>query len=246
MEKGLWSRGRDGRGLIAGSAAVAFLIVVAATITPPDPEVRLPREYRLAGLIERQDAAAEQLRAETAELRSQVARLRSRAAERQQESAAVEQALRIANREAGLVAVSGPGIRVALTDSDLSESPSGNVNDLVIHSEDVRAVINALWRSGAEAIAVNRQRLVTTSAVVCVGNTLLVNGTVHSPPYVAEAIGANRERFEADPLVSRFRREAVAFRLGFSVEGVRDLDLPAFDGAVSFKHAEPGPQKSFG
>ena len=246
MEKGLRSQASDGRGLIAGSAAIAFLIVVAATITPPDPEVRLPREYRLAGLIERQAAAAEQLRTEVSDLRNRVARLRSRAAERQEESAEVEQALRIASREAGLVAVSGPGIKVSLTDSDLSESPSGNVNDLVIHSEDVRAVINALWRSGAEAIAVNNQRLVNTSAVVCVGNTLLVNGTVHSPPYVAAAIGANRERFESDPLVSRLRREAVAFRLGFSVEGARNLELPAFDGAVSFNHAEPGPEKSFG
>ncbi|MBW3537647.1 MAG: DUF881 domain-containing protein [Actinobacteria bacterium] len=246
METGVRSQALGGRGLLAGCAAIAFLVVIAATITPPDPEVRLPREYRLAGLIERQEDVVEQLKVDVAELRDSVAELRSQVAARQEASADMEQALRIASREAGLVAVSGPGITVSLTDSDLSESPSGNVNDLVIHSEDVRAIVNALWRAGAEAISMNDQRLVNTSAVLCVGNTLLVNGTVHSPPYVARAIGADRERFESDPLVRRLRREAVAFRLGFAVEGARNLELPAFDGAVSFSHARPGAEKSFG
>ena len=130
---------------------------------------------------------------------------------------------------------------VSLSDSDLVESPSGNVNDLVIHSEDVRAVVNALWRAGAEAMSVNGQRLVGTSAVVCVGNTLLVNGTVHSPPYVVTAIGAERSRFDADPLMRRLRREAVAFRLGFSAESAADLEVAGFEGAVAFTHARPVP-----
>ena len=235
--------GRPGVALLIGSAAVAFVVVVAATLTPPDAEVRLPRQYRLAGLIERQQATAEQLRAEVADLREEVERLGSSAAARQQASAELEQALEVLGRQAGLSPVAGPGLTVSLSDSDLTESPSGNVNDLVIHSEDVRAVVNALWRAGAEAIAVNGQRLVGTSAVVCVGNTLLVNGTVHSPPYVAAAIGADRSRFDGDPLMRRLRREALAFRLGFSVESVPELRVSGFEGAVSFGNARPAPPK---
>jgi uncharacterized protein YlxW (UPF0749 family) len=67
-------------------------------------------------------------------------------------------------------------------DSSLRQLPTGNLNDLVIHSQDVQAVVNGLWKAGAEAVAINGQRLVSTSAVLCVGNTLLLNGTVHSPP----------------------------------------------------------------
>ena len=232
---------RPGLGLLLGAAAVAFVVVVAATLAPPDPEVRLPRQYRLAGLIERQQAGAEQLRAEVAELRRRVESLGSSAAAREQASADIEEALEILGRQAGLAPMSGRGVVVSLSDSDLVESPSGNVNDLVIHSEDVRAVVNALWRAGAEAMSVNGQRLVGTSAVVCVGNTLLVNGTVHSPPYVVTAVGAERSRFDTDPLMRRLRREAVAFRLGFSAESASDLRVAGFEGAVAFKHARPTP-----
>ena len=232
---------RPGLGLVFGTAAVAFVVVVAATMVPPDPEVRLPRQYRLAGLIERQQAGAEQLRAEVADLRARVELLSSSAAARQQASADIEEALEILGRQAGLAPMSGRGVVVSLSDSDLVESPSGNVNDLVIHSEDVRAVVNALWRAGAEAMSVNGQRLVGTSAVVCVGNTLLVNGTVHSPPYVVTAIGAERSRFDTDPLMRRLRREAVAFRLGFSAESASDLRVGGFEGAVAFNHARPAP-----
>ena len=235
--------GRPGIALLLGSAAVAFVVVVAGTLTPPNAEVRLPRQFRLAGLIERQQATAEQLREEVADLRAEVERLGSTAAAREQASAEVEQALEVLGRQAGLSPVSGPGLRVSLSDSDLVESPSGNVNDLVIHSEDVRAVVNALWRAGAEAIAVNGQRLVGTSAVVCVGNTLLVNGTVHSPPYVAAAIGASRSKFDGDPLMRRLRREALSFRFGFSVEEAPQLRLAGFEGAVSFGSARPTPPR---
>ena len=240
MENELGSR-RSGLGLVLGTAGVAFVVVLAATVAPPDPEVRLPRQYRLAGLIERQQATAEQLRAEVAGLRASVEVLGSEAAEREHASAEIEEALGILGRQAGLAPMSGPGLIVSLSDSDLTESPSGNVNDLVIHSEDVRAVVNALWRAGAEAIAVNGQRLVGTSAVVCVGNTLLVNGTVHSPPYVATAIGADRSRFDSDQLMRRLRREAVSFRLGFSVESASALRVDGFEGAVAFAHARPAP-----
>jgi uncharacterized protein YlxW (UPF0749 family) len=129
---------------------------------------------------------------------------------------------------------------VSLSDSDLERSPSGNVNDLVIHSEDVRVVLNGLWKAGAEAIAVNRQRVVGTTAVVCVGNTLLINGTVHSPPYVLEALGADSERFADDPSVAALARDATAFRLGFQVGEIAELTLPAYDGAVAFRHARSG------
>lgn len=222
-----------------GCAAVGFVVAVAAVVAPPDPSLRLPREYRLAGLIERQQANTAQLRAQLADLRTQVAQLSSEAAGREQLTEELETHLDTLAVQAGLSAVRGPGLRVALADSDLTRSPSGNVNDLVIHSEDVRTVVNALWRSGAEAVALNGQRLVGTSAVVCVGNTLLVNGTVHSPPYVAEAVGAVRSRFEADPGVKTLKRDAIGFRLGFSVETLDGARIPAFDGAVTFTRARP-------
>src|SRR5205807_3215780 len=119
---------------------------------------------------------------------------------------------------AGLEAVRGPGLKITLDDSSLGRPASGNVNDLVIHSQDVQAVVNAVWRAGAEAVAINGQRLVGTSAVLCVGNTLLLNGSVHSPPYEVTALGASRDAFETDQLVQKLHNDADAFGLRFSVE----------------------------
>jgi uncharacterized protein YlxW (UPF0749 family) len=138
-----------------------------------------------------------------------------------------------------LVALRGPGVQVTLDDSLLDEAPTGNVNDLVIHSQDVQGAVNALWRAGAEAIAINGQRLVGTSAVLCVGNTLLLNGTVHSPPYEISAIGAQKGRFDDDPLVRRLRDDANAFGIQFSAAGVDSLDVPAYSGSTAFTYATP-------
>nr|MDQ3756861.1 DUF881 domain-containing protein [Actinomycetota bacterium] len=156
-----------------------------------------------------------------------------------QGAGAREQELQDATLVAGLAPMRGPGLRIVLDDSEKDESPSGNVNDLVIHSQDVQAVVNALWRAGAEAVAINGQRLVGTSAVLCVGNTLLLNGTVHSPPYTAIAVGAGRDRFEADRLVRRLHDDAKAFGLRFSVTREPALEVPAYRGATNLHYARP-------
>lgn len=145
----------------------------------------------------------------------------------------------------GLVPAEGPGLVVTLDDSSLRESPSGNLNDLVVHSQDVPAVANGLWSAGAEALAVNGQRLVPTSALLCVGNTLLINGTVHSPPYRFTAIGADlRERFLADPLVERFRDDAGRFQLGFEVEEREGVTVPAYPGTTTVRYARLNSERS--
>ena len=62
-------------------------------------------------------------------------------------------------------------------------------DDLVVHQQDVQAVVNALWPGGAEAMQIMDQRVITTSAVRCVGNTLILQGRVYSPPFQITAIG---------------------------------------------------------
>ena len=64
--------------------------------------------------------------------------------------------------------------------------PEGvGVDDIVVHQQDVQAVVNALWSGGAEAMMVMDQRLISTSAVRCVGNTLILQGRVYSPPFAS-------------------------------------------------------------
>ena len=217
--------------------AIGFLAMTAARSHPASPEARLPRQYRLAALIERQQRNAGDLRAEVERLRNEVAA--ASLGPDKADAGARTAALRSSEIAAGLKKVRGPGMRVELADSSLADSPSGDINDLVIHSGDVQAAVNALWQSGAEAMSINGQRLVSTTAVVCVGNTLLLNGTVHSPPYVISALGADRNKFEADELVTQLREDAKNFGLKLSIHNVNSVTIPAYDGSTAPKYARP-------
>lgn len=230
---------RAGPLLVLACVLLGFLGAVVVRSRPADPESRLPDSYRLAGLIERQQRTTARLKADVQDLRRQVEDLAEQGAGRQEGSAALRSRFDQVSMVAGLVAVRGPGLRVSLDDSNLEEAPSGNVNDLVIHSQDVQAVVNALWRAGAEAVSINGQRLVGTSAVLCVGNTLLLNGTVHSPPYVISAVGAGRDRFEADSLVKRLRHDADLYGLRVAISRVEGLEVPGFKGSTVLRFARP-------
>lgn len=220
-------------------ALLGFLAVTVVRTPSADPETRLTREYRLADLIERQQRSTGDLRRQVETLRAEVDSVRTTQAGGEAQAARREGQLTELGVAAGLVAVTGPGVRVTLDDSELDQAPTGNLNDLVVHSQDVQAVVNALWKAGAEAVAINGQRLVSTSAVLCVGNTLLLNGTVHSPPYTVSAVAAQRDRFEDDQLVRRLHDDASRFGLRFSVARVDDLEVPAYRGATTLSYARP-------
>jgi uncharacterized protein YlxW (UPF0749 family) len=227
--------------LAVACVLVGFLSVVTVRGRPSAPVSRVPRQFALAGLIDRQQQTAADLRGQVDDLRRQIGAIQAADAARQTGLAAQQQQLHGADLLAGLVPVRGPGLRVVLDDSDRKTSPSGNVNDLVIHSQDIQAVVNAMWRAGAEAIAVNDERLVSTSAVLCVGNTLLLNGTVHSPPYQIVAIAPTRDRFEADTLIKSLHSDADLFGLRFSVTGDANLLVGAYRGGTSLRYARPVP-----
>ncbi|MFN2318801.1 MAG: DUF881 domain-containing protein [Dermatophilaceae bacterium] len=159
-------------------------------------------------------------------------------------SSIVEQADRLA-AEAGTLAVSGPGVAVSLTDSPLrgDQIPPGlTVDDLIVHQQDVQGVVNALWRGGAEAMMIQDQRVITTSAVRCVGNTLILQGRVYSPPFVITAIG-NQERLqkalETERSVQIYQEYVEAAGLGYGVEVIDDIEAPAYSGAVRLQYATP-------
>ena len=230
-------RGRVGPSAVAGF--VGFLLTTGLlNPLPGRVSVQAPEQERLASLIRTEQSRSSELRFTADELRRQVAGFQKA---RGAGPAGPSEALATIRELMGLVAAEGPGVVVALDDSTEEESPSGNLNDLVIHSQDVQAVANGLWAAGAEALAVNGQRVVPTSAVLCVGNTLLINGTVHSPPFRFSALGANLQAtFMSDPLVKRFAEDADRFKLGFKVESRDRLSVPAYTGTAKVRFAREG------
>jgi uncharacterized protein YlxW (UPF0749 family) len=141
----------------------------------------------------------------------------------------------------GLTAVHGPGLTVVLDDATPSSADAGvDPNQLVVHQSDLQSVVNALWAGGAEAMTISGQRVIATSAVRCVGNTLLLNGEVFSPPFRVAAIGPSRtmqDRLAASPGVKLFRNAAEILGLGYTVEPQDRLDLPAYRGPITLSYA---------
>ena len=139
----------------------------------------------------------------------------------------------------GLTPVSGSALRISLDDAPRESGtplPSGVVpDDLVVHQQDVQSVVNAMWRGGATAVQVMDQRIISTSAIRCVGNTLLLQGRVYSPPFVITAVGNTSELQQAlndEPGVSLYREYVERFNLGWDVSILNQTTIPAWQGLI--------------
>jgi uncharacterized protein YlxW (UPF0749 family) len=143
---------------------------------------------------------------------------------------------------AGSVAVSGPGVRVELSDAPESAAqiPNVTVDNLVIHQQDLQHVINALWAGGAEAMTLMGERVTQTTAFRCVGNVLYLHGRVFSPPFVVEAIGSPRllqASVNASPGVQIFLEYVDWLGLGFSMMEQDLVEVPAAPVLPALKYA---------
>jgi uncharacterized protein YlxW (UPF0749 family) len=148
--------------------------------------------------------------------------------------------------EGGLVPVEGPGLTVRLNDAPVDSPRRDDVSPdtLVVHQQDIQAVMNALWAGGAEAIEIMDQRIISTSAIHCVGNVLRLHGRIYSPPYDIRAIGDPdrlRRALSASPAVQDYVRDANRVGLGWSVSDASASDplkLSAYSGPTDLQAAE--------
>jgi len=126
-----------------------------------------------------------------AALQKQVSRLERAVPSTNGRLTVISQDLQHANFLAGFTDVSGPGIVVTLNDSKkrFLDAPISVQDAGIIHDSDINRVINELKAAGAEALCVNKQRIVGLTAVRCAGPTVFVNNVPQTPPYVVRAIG---------------------------------------------------------
>ncbi len=151
--------------------------------------------------------------------------------------------------DAGLAPVSGPALTVVLDDAPRRGTLPGSArpDDLVVHQQDVQAVVNAMWLGGAEAMMLMDQRVISTSAVRCVGNTLLLQGRVYSPPYRITAIGnveGMRQALDDSAAVQVYKEFVKVFQLRYDVADLGEQTFPAFTGSIDLRYATPAPVPS--
>ncbi|MEX1652118.1 DUF881 domain-containing protein [Streptomyces pseudovenezuelae] len=149
---------------------------------------------------------------------------------------------------AGTQKIKGKAVTVTLDDAPpnatakLPGYPEPQPDYLVIHQQDLQAVVNALWKGGAQGIKVMDQRLISTSAVRCVGNTLILQGRVYSPPYKIQAVGDPGKLKQAladSKAIQNYMVYVNVYGLGWNVADDGTVTLPGYSGTVDLQYAKP-------
>lgn len=222
--------------------ALAGLMMTTAAINSRGHDLRPERDTDMATLVRSQASHNAALQKEAAGLRAQVEDL-SKANQTPGVTSSVISSASALAPSVGLGAVSGKALRVTLDDAPLSENPDGvDANMLVVHQQDIQMVVNTLWSGGAEAMTIQGQRVISTTAVKCVGNTVVLHGVAYAPPYVIEVIGdlnAMQKALDTSEAVRIYKEYVSAYQLGWSVERAGQVTMPAYTGAVAVSHATP-------
>ena len=193
--------------------------------------------------------AAKALQKEQDDLKTQLAQLRARLDEIQrnassQSGAAKELQTRLdeLKASAGLTPQTGDGIIVQLDDARNVSVSSRDVDKSICHATDLTDIINTAWKGGAQSMAVNDERIVSSSSVYCVGSTIMVNGTLMSPPFSIAAIGPQNAMLAAfdDPTqLQDIKQRRDVQGLGFRVTRAGAVHVPAYSGALNVRFAQP-------
>lgn len=201
----------------------------------------------LPGIIQERTRENEQASQRAEALHADIDRLTREAAPGNQELRVYDRRASAVADDAGMTPATGEAVTVTLDDAhlDADEIPKGfTVNDVIVHQQDVQGVVNALWRGGATAMQIMDQRVISTSAVRCVGNTLILQGRVYSPPFTITAIGEPgglQQALDSDPAVDIYRQYVAAVGLGYEVSVDEQRTLPPFSGRTGLDYARALP-----
>jgi uncharacterized protein YlxW (UPF0749 family) len=192
--------------------------------------------------------AAKSLQNEQAALKVQLADLRAELDQIQtsastQSDAGKELQARIdeLKKVAGLNERTGDGVLITLDDAR-SASAAKDVEKSICHNTDLTDIVNQAWRGGAEAIAINDERIVGSSSIYCVGSTIMVNGTLMSPPFSVVVIGPPNDLLATydDPSQLRdIKQRRDVYGLGFRVSRASAMRVPPYRGALNIRYGTP-------
>lgn len=247
------SRGRDVSPRIGERAWPVLVVVVCLVVGvmlattrqfSHGDEIRRSDTTRLSTLVRDAQASADDAEAARDELAARVEELQANAGTVDADVADQRARAEQLTDPAGLSEQSGAGVVITLTDAPRGQdgryASDASPDDLVVHQQDVQSVLNALWSGGAQAIAMQDQRVVSRTAPRCIGNTLLLGGRTYSPPYVVTALGEPAvlsDALDKAPGVRVFKQYAVRYGLGYGAEASEQLSVPAYEGSIRMRYA---------
>lgn len=218
----------------------------SVTINDASNNTEVKRAEELQKDLLKEKTKNEELYSQLMQMKNDVEQYRKTAEENGNVSQVLMEQMNTAETLAGLSAVEGPGVVVTMKDATGEQAAAQDAQNSVIHEGDLRTVVNELLASGAEAVSLNEERLVSTSSIRCVGPTVLVNNTRIAPPFVIKAIGDSKT-LEAGLLIKDGIAEVLkSYGIGVDIQTSETVTVPAYKGAITFKYAKKVQQTGNG
>jgi uncharacterized protein YlxW (UPF0749 family) len=236
-----------------GVALLALGFLIAAQMAAEGPRVRYTSQERTPLVSTALDLQAQQghLKQQVLDARAAIGQLEAAGEGGAAVTVQLNDQLEAARIAAGLVALTGPGIVIQLSDSSLPVPADGNARDYQVSGQDVETVVEQLWLAGAQGIAVNGERIVVSTAIVDIGGSVLVNSAYVAAPYQVSAIapkGVLDRLTKQAGFVDLVRARAETFGIGIQYATPDAVDLPAYAGSVNLRYgradASPSPAAS--
>ncbi|QDP98530.1 DUF881 domain-containing protein [Microlunatus elymi] len=215
----------------------AGLMITISAVNARGIDLRPARNTDLISLVRSESRRNADLADQAATLRSEVDQLAANGSRTEQDSE-----LNARSLAAGLRPVTGPSLTVTLDDAPADVVANGIDQDLlVVHQQDIQSIVNLLWAGGAEAMTIQGQRVISTTGIKCVGNTVVLHGVPYAPPYRISAIGNQaqlRRTLDNSEFVRIYQQYVDRFRLGYQVDTKAHDRFPAYRGSLDLKYAQ--------
>jgi uncharacterized protein YlxW (UPF0749 family) len=232
--------------LVSVSLATFLVTGLAATqfrSQPLPPSNRLARDEALRKSVNQLEDQNRVLKARVQTLQAAVKTGEDESARRSSAAQQVKAQLDDEKAIAGQAALHGPGITCLLHDGSDPNDPADRSLGWTVHYQDMQDIVNLLWASGAEAVAVNGQRIAPTTAFRYAGVNILVNnGSRLSAPYTVTAVGdpSSLANGLGDPdQLAELKSRSRIYGLGLSWVRSTRVSIPAFDATFLVRYAQP-------
>jgi uncharacterized protein YlxW (UPF0749 family) len=227
---------------VPGVFLLAGTLFVTSAVASDGTDLRAGRYGDLATVVQQSTEEVDALHAERAALAEEVEQLTAEL--NGTGVSTVQEGVEELQVPAGLAAMKGPGLTVELDDAPVDGFSDAEVdaNFLVVHQQDIQAVVNAMWAGGAEAMTIQGQRVISTTGIKCVGNTVVLHGVPYSPPYVITAVGdpaAMLGALNESPYVASYLDWVEQHGLGWTVLPHSEVEVPAYTGSLELDYARP-------
>ncbi|MPM18396.1 hypothetical protein SDC9_64805 [bioreactor metagenome] len=202
---------------------------------------QLMRAEELQTLLNKERQKNEQLYGEILQYKDDLSKYREQALTSGDYAEVLAQQLIRSELVAGMTDVEGPGITVTMTDSQIQITTEylNDPNYYIIHDTDILSVVNELRDAGAEAIAINGERLIATSEIRCAGSIVSVNNNRYAAPYVITAIGDPDALAGALQMRGGVVDQLAPWGIGVGIEKNELIQIKGYTGGITFKYATP-------